>query len=82
MTKRLLAAAVLTALIAIAVTGCHFHISVHAAPGAAPGVVPHRTADPSASHGCAPFALHLTPGTIRAAARTLSTEHDLEAELR
>ena len=30
----------------------------------------------------APFALHLTPETVRAAARTLSTEGDLEAELR
>jgi predicted transcriptional regulator len=30
----------------------------------------------------APFALHLTPETIRMAARTLSTEKDLEAELR
>ena len=30
----------------------------------------------------APFALHLTPETVRAAARTLSTESDLEAELR
>ena len=30
----------------------------------------------------APFALHLTPDTIRIAARTLSTDRDLEAELR
>jgi predicted transcriptional regulator len=30
----------------------------------------------------APFALHLTPETIMAAARTLSTDKDLEAELR
>jgi predicted transcriptional regulator len=30
----------------------------------------------------APFALHLTPETIMIAARTLSTDHDLEAELR
>jgi DNA-binding transcriptional ArsR family regulator len=30
----------------------------------------------------APFALHVTPETIRVAARTLSTDHDLEAELR
>ena len=30
----------------------------------------------------APFALHLTPDTIRIAARTLSTNRDLEAELR
>jgi predicted transcriptional regulator len=30
----------------------------------------------------APFALHLTPDTIRVAARTLSTDRDLEAELR
>ena len=30
----------------------------------------------------APFALHLTPETIRAAARTLSTRSELEAELR
>ena len=30
----------------------------------------------------APFALHLTPDTIRIAAQTLSTDKDLEAELR
>ena len=30
----------------------------------------------------APFALYLTPDTIRIAARTLSTDRDLEAELR
>ena len=30
----------------------------------------------------APFALHLTPDTIRIAAQTLSTDRDLEAELR
>jgi predicted transcriptional regulator len=30
----------------------------------------------------APFALHLTPEVIRIAARTLSTDTDLEAELR
>ena len=30
----------------------------------------------------APFALYLTPETIRIAARTLSTAEDLEAELR
>jgi predicted transcriptional regulator len=30
----------------------------------------------------APFALHLTPETIRTAAQTLTTEKDLEAELR
>ncbi len=30
----------------------------------------------------APFALHLTPETIRIAAQTLSTDSDLEAELR
>jgi predicted transcriptional regulator len=30
----------------------------------------------------APFALNLTPETVRAAARTLSTDSDLEAELR
>jgi DNA-binding transcriptional ArsR family regulator len=30
----------------------------------------------------APFALHLTPETIRTAARTLGTENNLEAELR
>jgi predicted transcriptional regulator len=30
----------------------------------------------------APFALHVTPETIRIAARTLSTDHDLDAELR
>ena len=30
----------------------------------------------------APFALHLTPDTIRIAARTLNTDRDLEAELR
>ena len=30
----------------------------------------------------APFALHLTPEAIRIAARTLSTDTDLEAELR
>ena len=30
----------------------------------------------------APFALHLTPETIMIAARTLSTDKDLEAELR
>jgi predicted transcriptional regulator len=30
----------------------------------------------------APFALDLTPETIRVAARTLSTDRDLEAELR
>src|SRR5580700_5794394 len=30
----------------------------------------------------APFALHLTPETVRAAARTLSADHELEAELR
>jgi predicted transcriptional regulator len=30
----------------------------------------------------APFALHLTPEVIRIAARTLSTDNDLEAELR
>ena len=29
-----------------------------------------------------PFALNLTPETIKIAARTLSTESDLEAELR
>ncbi|HTS96085.1 MAG TPA: winged helix-turn-helix domain-containing protein [Streptosporangiaceae bacterium] len=29
-----------------------------------------------------PFAVHLTPETIMTAARTLSTEQDLEAELR
>jgi DNA-binding transcriptional ArsR family regulator len=29
----------------------------------------------------APFALHLTPETIKSAARTLSTEYDLEPEL-
>ena len=30
----------------------------------------------------APFALHLTPDTIRIAAQTLSTDRDMEAELR
>jgi hypothetical protein len=30
----------------------------------------------------APFALHLTPETIRTAARTLSTDSDPEAEVR
>lgn len=30
----------------------------------------------------APFALYLTPDTIRTAAQTLSTDRDLEAELR
>ena len=30
----------------------------------------------------APFAVHLTPETIRTAAQTLTTEKDLEAELR
>ena len=30
----------------------------------------------------APFALYLTPDTVRIAARTLSTDKDLEAELR
>jgi len=30
----------------------------------------------------APFALHLTPGTIMTAARTLSAKTDLEAEVR
>jgi predicted transcriptional regulator len=29
-----------------------------------------------------PFALHLTPGSIMAAARTLGTDSDIEAELR